>query len=229
MAELENLIFFEKRCIGAGCEPRVRPLPGQDGQGVSLAAPAEADQVEDTPTSYQQLEDRIRQMRRDHHGCTSRGLDVELARYFYESPIPGDFLPALLLDLQQCAAACIGAGCEPLVRPLPGQSAGVARLAAAAHAHQVEGTPTRFPPLPGHRPDCGCVSCEFPPRGSPRRGPVAPAPRHPFAAYLASCLRDCRNEMKTADVFDRLVIQGRMNDILRASALYSDFLQECGN
>ena len=66
-----------------------------------------------SPTSYQQLEARIRQMRRDHHGCTSRGLDVELARYFYESPIPGDYLPALLLDLQQCAAACIGAGCEP--------------------------------------------------------------------------------------------------------------------
>ena len=66
-----------------------------------------------SPTSYQQLETRIRQMRRDHNGGTSRGLDVELARYFYESPIPGDFLPALLLDLQQCAAACIGAGCEP--------------------------------------------------------------------------------------------------------------------
>ena len=63
--------------------------------------------------TYQQLEARIRQMRRDHHGCTSRGLDVELARYFYEFPVPGDFLPALLLDLQQCAAACIGAGCEP--------------------------------------------------------------------------------------------------------------------
>ncbi len=96
-----------------------------------------------SPTSYQQLEARIRQMRRDHHGCTSRGLDVELARYFYESPIPGDYLPALLLDLQQCAAACISAGCEPRVRPLPGQSAGVARLAAAAHADQVEGTPAR--------------------------------------------------------------------------------------
>ena len=71
VAELENLLFFAQRCIGAGCEPRVCPLPGQDGQGVSLAAPAEADQVEDTPTSYQQLEARIRQMRRDHHGCIS--------------------------------------------------------------------------------------------------------------------------------------------------------------
>lgn len=46
------------------------------------------------------------------------------------------------------------------------------------------------------------------------------------AACLASCLRDCRNEMKTADVFDRMVIQGRMNDIRRASALYSEFLLE---
>ena len=110
---LSDLKQCAAACIGAGCEPRVRPLPGQDGQGVSLAAPAEADQVEGTPTSYQQLDARIRQMRRDHHGCTSRGLDVELARYFYEFPIPGDFLPALLLDLQQCAAACIGAGCEP--------------------------------------------------------------------------------------------------------------------
>ena len=50
VAAFENLLFFAQRCIGAGCEPRVRPLPGQDGQGVSLAAPAEADQVEGTPT-----------------------------------------------------------------------------------------------------------------------------------------------------------------------------------
>lgn len=35
-------------CIAAGCEPCF-PLPGQDGQGSSLAAPVEADQVE-TPT-----------------------------------------------------------------------------------------------------------------------------------------------------------------------------------
>ena len=141
VAELENLLFFAQRCIGAGCEPRVRPLPGQDSQGVSLAAPADADRVEGTPT-YQQLETRIRQMRRDHHGCTSRGLDVELARYFYESPIPGDFLPALLLDLKQCAAACIGAGCEPCVRPLPGQYGQGFSLAAPAAADQVEDTTT---------------------------------------------------------------------------------------
>lgn len=35
-------------CIGAGCEPCF-PLPVQDGQGSSLAAPVEAEQVE-TPT-----------------------------------------------------------------------------------------------------------------------------------------------------------------------------------
>ena len=93
-------------------------------------------------TSYQQFDTRIRQMRRDHHGCTSRGLDVELARYFYESPIPGDFLPALFFDLQQCAAACIGAGCEPRVRPLPGQDGQGVSLAAPAAADQVEDTPT---------------------------------------------------------------------------------------
>lgn len=137
---LSDLKQCAAACIGAGCEPRVRPLPGH-GQGVSLAAPAEADQVEGTPT-YQQFQTRIRQMRRDHHGCTSRGLDVELARYFYESPIPGDFLPALLLDLQQCAAACIGAGCEPRVRPLPGQDGQGFSLAAPAAADQVEDTPT---------------------------------------------------------------------------------------
>ena len=176
--------------------------------------------------TYQQHEAHARAVRQDHDGRTSRGLSLEIARLAFDNPIFRDDPAELLSDLKQCAAACIGAGCEPRFRPLPGQSAGVARLAAAAHAHQVEGTPTRFPPLPGHRPDCGCVSCEFPPRGSPRRGPVAPAPRHPFAAYLASCLRDCRNEMKTADVFDRMVIQGRMNDIRRASALYSEFLLE---
>lgn len=95
-----------------------------------------------SPTSYQQFQTRIRQMRRDHHGCTSRGLDVEFARYFYETPVFGDSLPALLLDLQRCAAACIGAGCEPRVRPLPGQDGQGVSLAAPAAADQVEDTPT---------------------------------------------------------------------------------------
>lgn len=46
----ERLISVAQRCIGAGCEPRLSPLPGQDELGDSLAAPAQADQVEDTPT-----------------------------------------------------------------------------------------------------------------------------------------------------------------------------------
>lgn len=48
VAEVDNLLFFAQRCIGAGCEPRVRPLPGQNDQSASLAAPAEADQAGDT-------------------------------------------------------------------------------------------------------------------------------------------------------------------------------------
>ena len=92
-------------------------------------------------TTYQQHEAHARAVRQGHQGRTSRGLDVELARYFYEFPIHGDFLPALLLDLKQCAAACIGAGCEPRVRPLPGHGQGFS-LAAPAAADQVEDTHT---------------------------------------------------------------------------------------
>ena len=51
VAELENLLFFAQRCIGAGCEPRVRPLPGQDGQVARLAASDQVDQVEGTPNA----------------------------------------------------------------------------------------------------------------------------------------------------------------------------------
>lgn len=94
-----------------------------------------------SPTSYQQLKTRNRQMRRDHHGRTSRGLSVELARCFYENPLFGDDPAELLSDLKQCAAACIGAGCEPRVRPLPGHGQGVS-LAAPAEADQVEDTLT---------------------------------------------------------------------------------------
>lgn len=170
------------------------------------------------------------ELAKSHGSKYSNGTWVLLSLATIHSPhLSNSDKVAGLEDLLFFAQRCIGAGCEPRVRPLPGQDGQGVSLAAPAAADQVEGTPTRFPPLPGHRPDCDCVSCEFPPRGSPRRGPVAPAPRHPFAAYLASCLRDCRNEMKTADVFDRMVIQRRMNDIRRASALYSDFLQECGN
>ena len=46
VAELENLLFFAQRCIGAGCEPRVCPLPGQYDQGVCLAASVQVGQVE---------------------------------------------------------------------------------------------------------------------------------------------------------------------------------------
>ena len=93
--------------------------------------------------TYQQHEAHARAVRQDHDGRTSRGLSVEIARLAFDNPIFRDDPAELLSDLKQCAAACIGAGCEPRVRPLPGQSAGVARLAAAAHADQVEGTPTR--------------------------------------------------------------------------------------
>ena len=94
-------------------------------------------------TTYQQHEAHARAVRQDHYGRTSRGLSVEIARFALDNPIFGDDLAELLADLQRCAADCIGAGCEPRFRPLPGQSAGVARLAAAAHADQVEGTPAR--------------------------------------------------------------------------------------
>ena len=94
-------------------------------------------------TTYLISEAHARALRRVHDGRTSRGLSVELARCFYENPLFGDDPAELLSDLKQCAAACIGAGCQPRFRPLPGQSAGVARLAAAAHADQVEGTPAR--------------------------------------------------------------------------------------
>ena len=93
--------------------------------------------------TYQQHEAHARAVRQDHDGRTSRGLSLEIARLAFDNPIFRDDPAELLSDLKQCAAACIGAGCEPRVRPLPGQSAGVARLAAAAHADQVEGTPAR--------------------------------------------------------------------------------------
>jgi len=44
----KRLIAVAQRCIGAGCEPRLSPLPGQTDLVASLAAPSQADQVEDT-------------------------------------------------------------------------------------------------------------------------------------------------------------------------------------
>ena len=86
-------------------------------------------------------EAHARAVRRAHDGRTSRGLSVELARCFYENPLFGDDSAELLSDLKQCAADCIGAGCEPRLRPLPGQDGQVARLAASDQVDQVEGTP----------------------------------------------------------------------------------------
>lgn len=36
--------------------------------------------------------------------------------------------------------------------------------------------PNSFPRLKGHRPECMCAGCEFPPANSPRRLSPAPAP-----------------------------------------------------
>lgn len=92
-------------------------------------------------STYQQHEAHARAVRQGHQGRTSRGLSVEIARFALDNPIFGDDLAELLADLQRCAAECIGAGCEPRVRPLPGQDGQGVSLAAPAKAvRQVEGT-----------------------------------------------------------------------------------------
>ena len=91
--------------------------------------------------TYQQHEAHARAVRQDHDGRTSRGLSLEIARLAFDNPIFRDDPAELLSDLKQCAAACIGAGCEPRVRPLPGHGQGFS-LAAPAAADQVEDTPT---------------------------------------------------------------------------------------
>ena len=91
--------------------------------------------------TYQQHEAHARAVRQDHDGRTSRGLSLEIARLAFDNPIFRDDPAELLSDLKQCAAACIGAGCEPRVRPLPGHGQGVS-LAAPAAADQVEDTHT---------------------------------------------------------------------------------------
>ena len=93
-----------------------------------------------TKTPFYQ-DSHARAVRRDHGGRTSRGLSVELARFCYENPIFRDNPEELVQDLRQCAADCIGPGCEPRLRPLPGQNDQSASLAAPAEADQVEGTP----------------------------------------------------------------------------------------
>ncbi len=91
--------------------------------------------------TYQQHEAHARAVRQDHDGRTSRGLSLEIARLAFDNPIFRDDPAELLSDLKQCAAACIGAGCEPRVRPLPGHGQGFS-LAAPAAADQVEDTHT---------------------------------------------------------------------------------------
>ena len=91
--------------------------------------------------TYQQHEAHARAVRQDHDGRTSRGLSLEIARLAFDNPIFCDDPAELLSDLKQCAAACIGAGCEPRVRPLPGHGQGFS-LAAPAAADQVEDTHT---------------------------------------------------------------------------------------
>lgn len=93
-----------------------------------------------TKTHFYQ-DSHARAVRRDHGGRTSRGLSVELARFCYENPIFRDNPDELLLDLKQCAADCIGPGCEPCF-PLPGQDGQGSSLAAPVEADQVE-TPTQ--------------------------------------------------------------------------------------
>lgn len=91
--------------------------------------------------TYQQHDAHARAVRQGHQGRTSRGLSVEIARFALDNPIFGDDRAELLADLKRCAANAIGAGCEPRLRPLPGQSLG-ARLAASALAEaKAEGTP----------------------------------------------------------------------------------------
>lgn len=89
--------------------------------------------------TYHEFENHARAVRRDHDGRTSRGLSVEIARHCVDNPLPGDDDAELFADLQQCAAECIGAGCDPLLSLLPGRQDLGASLAAPAKFGQVEG------------------------------------------------------------------------------------------
>lgn len=112
-------------------------------------------------TAYHKLEDHARDVRRDHDGRTSRGLSVEIARHCVDNPLPGDDYSALLADLQHCAAECIGAGCDPLLSPLPGQDSLGVCLAAPDQVDLAEGTtPLTSParrPLPGQSAGVACL------------------------------------------------------------------------
>lgn len=113
-------------------------------------------------TTYHEFEDYARAVRQGHQGRTSRGLSVEIARFALDNPIFGDDRAELLADLKRCAANAIGAGCEPRLRPLPGQKDPGASLAAPAQVNQVEGTtPLTSParrPLPGQSAGVACLA-----------------------------------------------------------------------
>ena len=143
-------------------------------------------------TTYLISEAHARALRHAHDGRTSRGLNVELARCFYENPLFGDDPAELLSDLKQCAAECIGAGCEPRLSPLPGQDDQSASLAAPAEADQVEGTPV-----------------------------------NPFSSFLSSEIKRVRIHLDAfgVDYFDRPALENYLDDLCRASSVYSRFLR----
>ena len=98
--------------------------------------------------TYQQHEAHARAVRQDHDGRTSRGLSVEIAHLAFDNPIFRDDPAELLSDLKQCAAACIGAGCEPVYV--------LCLVMAKVSAWRLPPRPTRWrTPTP-----CGC-SYEF--------------------------------------------------------------------
>ena len=143
-------------------------------------------------------EAHARALRHAHDGRTSRGLNVELARCFYENPLFGDDPAELLSDLKQCAADCIGAGCQPRLRPPPGQYGPSVSLAAPAEADQVEDTPTltleqfhRWLEAVAHK---ALLDCEHP-----------PADQH--AAYHALHFERCMTVTAHCNVASRLLMQ----------------------
>lgn len=97
------------------------PLPDQNDQGARLAAAAQADQVEDTPTPITPTaEDYDRDFLElfESHGSVSRGAFVLLALANIGSPFVSNSTRVESFEsLLFFAQACIGAGCEPRVRP----------------------------------------------------------------------------------------------------------------
>ena len=108
------------------------------------------------------------------------------------NPIFRDDPDQLLLDLKQCAADCIGPGCEPRLSPPPGHDDQSASLAAPAEADQVEGTPV-----------------------------------NPFSSFLSSEIKRVRIHLDAfgVDYFDRPALENYLDDLCRASSVYSRFLR----